>query len=248
MRKLVYALSLSLGLASPASAINWAEGQVADPFSDQQCNVQMIVSYGGYIYQYPSKWDGVYFPNTDRNWLWACPSGFVALGSDEFFNQEEVGDSIDERERSNIRSFLVDNPKLVPNWKSRWERFIELEALRNRPAARREFIFRLRAYFAEDVEIANEYRAQAAQLIEGLMASGEISGIGLIERQFLMGVYAERKGNQSEADKWFVLAKETLWIDDDDAEHEGLAYFNELIAEVIESREQQNPPWNERVE
>src|SRR5687767_2593138 len=81
----VACLVLTFTLASIAHATTWGEPRrVADPVrSDSQCLVESPASWGGYIYQWPSKYDQVFFPRTDPKGIWFCSkSGFTAFIGD----------------------------------------------------------------------------------------------------------------------------------------------------------------------
>jgi hypothetical protein len=69
-------------LSLEASATTWGEPQsVPDPLrQDAICKVAEPMSYGSYIYQWPSKYDQVFWPLTVPNGIWFCPeSGFAAF-------------------------------------------------------------------------------------------------------------------------------------------------------------------------
>ena len=77
---------------SSAHSITYDFGEMPDPFSDGVCEKNEIISYGSYIYSYDSKYDGVYFPQTENYWLWSCPtSGFVSYpwGFEDILGEEE---------------------------------------------------------------------------------------------------------------------------------------------------------------
>lgn len=77
-----------------ASATTWGPpSSRADPVRDNaKCLVSEPASSGSYIYQWPSKYDQVFWPLTDPHGIWFCPeSGFTAfLGDFELSAEEKV--------------------------------------------------------------------------------------------------------------------------------------------------------------
>lgn len=68
-----------------ASPTTWGEpSSEADPIvHGAKCIVQEPASSGSYIYQWPSKYDQVFWPATDPNGIWFCrESGFTAFLGD----------------------------------------------------------------------------------------------------------------------------------------------------------------------
>ena len=91
-------------LACNVLATDWAETSIKDPISGKDAKVWDIISFGGYIYQWPSKYDGVYWPYTAEPHIRFSPeSGYIAFGSD--FSQ------IDDDEKRRVSKFLKENYK-----------------------------------------------------------------------------------------------------------------------------------------
>lgn len=222
--------------ASAAHAITWADDEVDDPFSDGTCKVHVPMSYGGYIYSYPSKWNGVFWPFTDPMWVWACPSGFVAFGSDVAFSTEE---EMGTEERSRIESVLPALAELADNDAARWNRLIELEPLRERTLADQSHFARLMVNQAETPEEATRLRPGAVAVTKAALAEiQDPHELALLK--FVLGVYSELDGDRAAADVWFAEARATKWTDDNGAEQTGMPYLEELILEV-EARRTESP-------
>src|SRR5262245_37271311 len=84
--------AICLLATSSALATTWTEPTPhPDPVRDgATCQGAEPMSYGSYIYQWPSKYDQVFWPLTDSHSIWFCrESGFAAfvgdfeLGADE---------------------------------------------------------------------------------------------------------------------------------------------------------------------
>ena len=69
---LTVSLVFVLFLTTSASAITWYPKEFVCPI-DQEKNTFMVVgSYGSYIYNYPSKYQWLFFPNTSSNNFYMC--------------------------------------------------------------------------------------------------------------------------------------------------------------------------------
>jgi hypothetical protein len=83
---------LILLLSSNAFAITWGRPEERpDPVIDgATCAVSEPMSWGSYIYHWPSKYDQVFFPLTDEHAIWFCrESGFTAFIGDFELTPEE---------------------------------------------------------------------------------------------------------------------------------------------------------------
>ena len=70
-------------ISAPCNATTWSPSTVTDPISGKDCQVYRVASYGSYIYQWESQYDGVYWPYVDEHWRWDCQeSGYISFGSD----------------------------------------------------------------------------------------------------------------------------------------------------------------------
>jgi tetratricopeptide (TPR) repeat protein len=203
--------------------------QVDDPFSNSTCPGYDILSYGSYIYNAPSKYDGVYWPATDERWLWLCPkSGYASLGSD--FND------LTDAERRRVQEYLSKHydPKHPPP--DALGRLALMEQLYRRRDKDDEFwswFYRLVAYWNDTLgrtESAQGYRKKALPLLER-RAAALPAGLEKIEHLFLAGEYHRRLGNLGLAKEYFRQAIEVRWIDEDGKSQVGHQHFNELIRE-----------------
>ncbi len=61
-------------VAAPASvfATTWAEEDVVCPVCGATNTFQAIMSYGSYIYQWPSKFEYIFWPTTESQFLYSC--------------------------------------------------------------------------------------------------------------------------------------------------------------------------------
>ncbi len=223
MRAIVFAAVLAAAASSSALAITWVDAEREDPFAEgAACAVHEPASYGSYIYQHESKFDLVFWPFTDPNWVWSCPeSGFVSFGS-HF-------DTITDAERPRIAA-------LLEQWRAEGDRPSGIEALeaihRVRDDVDWSWMNRVLAQWrVSDPVRADAHRAAAVPLLEEQLADAE--GIGRIERLYLLGAYAHRFGDVDAGAAYFEEARSTEWTDEDGQPQVGLDYFDELIDEVL---------------
>lgn len=212
-----------------ALATQISPDEVDDPFSDGKCPGQAILSFGSYIYDAPSKFDGVYWPATDSRWLWLCPqSGYASLGSDF----EEISASEHEKIAEFLRtSYVRDSPPVEYLDRLTWAE--QIYRLRDKDEAFWAYFYRLSAYWHDqetDAAGAMTYRRKALPILERL-AESLPPGVDRIQHLFLAGEYHRRLGNTDRAMEYFARARTVEWTDDDGERQVGHEYFNELIAE-----------------
>lgn len=58
--------------AAPAGATTWASAAVACPVCGTTGDYMTVMSYGSYIYQWPSKYQYIFWPATESEALYAC--------------------------------------------------------------------------------------------------------------------------------------------------------------------------------
>jgi hypothetical protein len=232
MRKLLAAIAAVLVLSEAAHAITWARKSIDDPFAPgAKCQVSEPMSSGSYIYSYPEKWDGVYWPHTDPSWIWRCDtSGYVAFG-DEF-------DDLDEDQKVAVGLWLKENGEAAPGVEGSLARIEELEQFRNREPAEAAWFKRLMAQWRteSDSARADKYRQESIPLMMAALETAKPED--KIQLHFLLGVYAEKFESVAAADAWFAMAREGVWTDQDGKESTGIPYFNEMIDELIARRSQ----------
>jgi hypothetical protein len=229
MRSIIIAAAALCLMAAPAYAITWAKKTVDDPFSDGKCQVAEPMSWGSYIYDYPSKWDGVYWPHTDPSWIWRCEkSGYVAFG-DEF-------EKLDDAQKVAIGAWLKQQGAVKPGHQGSLARIEELEQFRKREAAEAAWFKRLMASWLDESDRARSdaYRREAVPLMTAALEGAKDDD--RIQLFFLLGVYADRFGDRAGADAWFAKAKAQTWKNEKGEQQTGIPYFNGMIDEVVAKR------------
>jgi len=66
-------------LSKPALATTWTEKDFTCPVCATRNTFRVIMSYGTYIYQWPSKYQLIYWPVIDSNSVYCCKKCFVSV-------------------------------------------------------------------------------------------------------------------------------------------------------------------------
>ena len=90
---------LLFALALNSLATTWWPAEHTCPVCDKKDTYQEIMSYGGYIYQWPSKFQYVYWPLTDSPSIYCCPHCYFSTYMWDF-------DSVPDTKINTIRSAL----------------------------------------------------------------------------------------------------------------------------------------------
>ncbi len=218
-------LILAALAAACANATTFAPVERTDPIGGDKVQVQEIVSYGSYIYQWPSKFDLVYWPFTDEAWIWFCPvSGYAAFGSDF--------DKLTPSEKDRLKEWLKANYNRSRPPRTYLEKLAWLEKVY---AARQmsddfwRFFYRLAAYAHRDDEKTSlAYVRKELALLERHLASNP-TGLARIETLYLQGEYHRRMGDLEKAREFFAQAKTAEYEAEDKTKKTGHPYFLKLI-------------------
>lgn len=223
-------LAASLGLMflfGSARATTWADTQLTDPLTGEKVPAREIMSYGSYIYNWPSKFDLVFWPLTDESFICInAKTGYAAFNPDF----EKVRDG----EKENLKKWLAAHwdPKAPP--RTHPQKLLWLEqvyAQRKMDDAFWSRFYRLMAYtFREDREKSLAYVRRAMPLLEAKLAAGP-KDAELLETLFLIGEYSRRLGDETRAREFFGKVKAVKYQDRDGSEKTGHPYFLELLAD-----------------
>lgn len=72
LRPAVFAIALIFSVAHSAFATTWAPVEVVCPVCKHKNTFMAVMSFGNYIYQWPSKFQYIYWPLTDTKVLYSC--------------------------------------------------------------------------------------------------------------------------------------------------------------------------------
>lgn len=183
----------------PAAATTWGETTVVDPVDGKPCKVPTPASMGSYVYEWPEKYDQVFFPVTDSAGIWVCKSGFAAV----------IGDiALSASERQRIAAHLAAlvaaerSPKDIADKLRRAE---ALYLLRDLSPERRALIHRILAYDFEsmtaDVDRAAFHRKAALEIMLARLADESLPPATRMEYVFVCANYVREFGDSARADR-----------------------------------------------
>ncbi|MGH8027474.1 MAG: hypothetical protein ACREO0_12175 [Pseudoxanthomonas sp.] len=222
-------LFLAVCLSAPAWATTWGETTVVDPIGGKPCKVATPASMGSYVYEWPEKYDQVFFPVTASQGIWTCSaSGFVSVIGD-------IALSVGEKQR--IAAYLAGlaaaerNPKDIAGKLDRAE---ALYLLRDLDPGRRALIHRILAYdfesMAANATKAADHRKAALQIMLDRLADPSLADATRLEYLFVCANYLRETGNAARADR-LVSQLETLIADSAGSPAEAYAhYLQSLLA------------------
>jgi hypothetical protein len=216
--------------ATTGRATTWAEPEpVPDPVRPQaKCHVSQPMSSGSYIYQWPSKYDQVFWPLTDPNGIWFCQeSGFTAF-IDDF--------KLTAGERAAVAAELASyKPIERPTLREKLVLLQKSYGARSMDARTKLRLWRVLAYYHEtelrDLDGAAVFRRQALEMIEAALRTDLPEGDRL-EYLFVSAAYSRELGDL-EKSKAGVRSLEEALKGSKDKKLEGFVeYLSELKNDI----------------
>lgn len=218
---------LALMLTATAHATTWTEPEpVPDPVRPgARCAVSQPMSSGSYVYQWPSKYDQVFWPLTDPNGIWFCPeSGFTAFIGDFELNANEQAALATELATSYQQT---QNPSL----RDKLGLLQKSYAARSPDARTKIRLLRVLAYYHEtefeDFNEASNFRRKALEMIETALATQLLEGDRL-EYLFVSAAYYREFGDLDKSGTQRKLLQQALKESSD----KKLAGFVEYLTEL----------------
>jgi len=187
-------------------ATTWGESEVADPIlKGEICKVQEPMSFGGYIYAWPSKYDQVFWPLTDENGIWFCEkSGFIAfIGDFKNLNSNEI---------DKIKKYLKNNPPKKRDIKTKLLLLENIYALRDTNKRFKNHLLRVLARWYQnlgDYEKANALRKMALIDIKKQL-EGKLDELNQLEYLYLAANYSRQLGDQNASDIYFNKLNQSI--------------------------------------
>lgn len=230
LKVMAFAIVPSLLLMpGPAEATRWGDASHPDPIkAGAKCTVAEVLSSGSYIYQWPSKYDQVFWPLIDPKAIWFCPkSGFTSFVGDF--------DSLSSEEKASLAKYLAASYKQGKAQPTLAERLRWLEgcyALRSKDDAFRNRLLRVLAYFYEndlnDQKTAAAYRRKALDQIQEMLKTN-LKEEARLEYLFVVAAYEKELGDAEKSDAALKFLTGALA----NSTNKGLAeYFKELVKEI----------------
>lgn len=229
MKKVALFVSvIALLLSRAGLATEWARAEVDDPINPlYKCKVHQATSSGGYINNWPSKYDQVFWPLIDKNGIWHCEkTGFTAF-VDDFQN-------ITLDERKSIALYLKSHYKGSANTKGELLLLEACYALRRTDEKSKIRLLRVLAYQYQEsggLDKANLYRKRALKRIQQSL-NGKISEAQKLEYLYVAANYTRLFGDVSTSDTYIEKLNAAI-KQLQDKELSGFAeYLSELVKET----------------
>lgn len=221
-------LSVSLVLPSACHATTWGNTEVSDPIDPSlKCKVREPMSSGSYIYQWPEKYDQVFWPFTESGGIWFCDgTGFTAF----------IGDfeGLVEDERRQIASYLKDNYKKDSSIAAQLKLLEEIYVLRKKDERFNNQLLRILARWYQnlgEIDKANAYRRSALEQIQQSL-KGNLPEDQRLQYLYIAANYSRFFGN-AEASQKYVEELQGAILGLKDKELSGLAeYLSELVKDT----------------
>lgn len=224
-------LVLTLALVTSARATTWTEPQpVPDPVRPgAKCLVSQPMSYGSYIYQWPSKYDQVFWPLTAEQGIWFCKeSGFTA-----FIDDFELTN--DERAALATALAMSYKPLEQPSLRDKLGLLQQSYAARKPDARKQIQLLRVLAYYYEtelaDVAGASAFRRQALRMIETALSS-PLPDADRLEYLFVSSVYYREFGDLDRSKAKTQALQQALDANKDEKLKGFVEYLTELNSDI----------------
>lgn len=193
-------------ISTNAMATTWADSEVDDPFNvGAKCMVEKPASSGSYIYQWPSKYDQVFWPLTTMRGIWYCEtSGYIAFISDF--------EKLTETEKKKIKKYLTNNNSKLKSIESKLKRLEAIYSIREKSAEFKNRLKRILAYLYEKdgkVKLANQYRSFALKEIT-ITLQGKLKDFKHLEYLYLAANYHRQFGELIKSDFYILKLKDTI--------------------------------------
>jgi len=186
------------------------------------------MSYGGYIYNWPSKYDAVFWPLTDSEFIrFNTMSGYIAFGSDF--------EDINENEKRLLIEFLKQNynpdkPPISHIDKLTW--LFEVYEVRGTDDEFKIRYYCLMSYLTRtNYNESSGYRKKALSLIDKYLISGKPS-FYKAHLYVVAGFYSLLLENGSEEKYWEKLTDSEFGIEDTEELKKSREYIDNMLKEI----------------
>jgi tetratricopeptide (TPR) repeat protein len=224
MKRIPVVLTIVM-LSSVALATMLAPSEKADPLTGEKVSSQDIISYGSYIYGWPSKYDLIFWPLTEENWICMNPKNGYAAFNDDF-------EKLSRAEKKSLADWLRKNYKPENPPASHEEKLAWLERVYGQRKMDDDFwcrFYRLMAYVHRyDKKTSTTYVKKALPLLEKALQSNP-EGNDKLEVLYLLGEYHRRLGDAKKSEEFFAKVKDVKYKNEEGDEKTGHPYFIELV-------------------
>lgn len=210
-------------------ATTWSNEKVPDPIDpNAQCNVQMPMSSGSYIYQWPEKYDQVFWPLTDEAGIGFCEgSGFTAFIGD-FKN---IGDD----EKAAISKYLKENFHGVSSISEKLKLLQEIYNLRSKDDLFKNRLLRVLARWNQNLGNFEESAKFRRAALDGMVAGlgGELTPQKRLEYLYVCANYYKFFGQTEESNNSIAeIRRLSLELAEDEELKGYVTYLEKLIKDI----------------
>lgn len=248
MRKILFLLFALFLIATPAYSTLFSDDTMIDPLTKEHVPSHGIISYGTYIYNFPSKYDLVFWPYTAEEWICLNPKNGYAAFNGDF-------EKLSNKEKKVLKRWLAKNYKRKQMPKSHMDKLLWLEKVYGQRNMDNDFwchFYRLMVYTCQSDQTKSfehinegsngqkpsqgdrtkclEYMKKAMQILQTKLEGNPV-GLERIETLYLLGEYNRRTGEVEKAKKYFSEAKAVEYKDENGKRKKGNPYIVELISD-----------------
>ncbi len=238
MKHLLLSLAMIAASAGFAFATTWFPEEITCPLCGTKNTLYSIGSYGTYIYQWPSKYQLIFWPKTDALVLWSCGKCNLTAYMWDF-------EKIPDDKKDDIRATLKD-VKLSGKYKS----YSDIPMTDRLEVAEKVYqvlgrddyfwceFYRVKAYHLDAAGRSNEAKAarlKALALAEEMLKKPENQGIAK-ELRYITGAMRYFTGDTEGALADFRKARELTYFKEDMTEEQiknANEFFDALLDEYI---------------
>jgi hypothetical protein len=223
---LKYICIFILLLTFNASATKWSESSVDDPIkSGSKCLVNEVLSSGSYVFDWPSKYDQIFFPYTSSAAIWFCKdSGYISFMGDF--------DNITAEEKTKISTYLNDHPQQnIRSLLSKLKLIEKIYSFRTIPPELSNKNKRILAYLYEQkqkFEVANNYRRSALIEIYELLKT-DLTKYKRLEYLYVAANYERQFGNIFNSNKMIATLQKNI----ENIQDEELKGFGNYLSKLL---------------
>ncbi len=245
MKTLVLALAAAALGGSPTT---WAPKEFACPACDTRNTFQVIVSYGSYIYSWPSKYQYLFWPLTDENVLYSCKKCRLSALMGDF--EKTPKDKL-EAIREKLKG--IELPEK--------DEYFKIPMSRRLAAAERVYeaigkddefwslFFRTKGYHLEAEKLADDAKAARRKALEHALKVLEKKENAGRRKELLLvtGAMRDLTGDAEGARKDLEEALKTKFQAGDKEKSEGMnEYLDEVLREYVAALKEGRRPGQEK--
>lgn len=200
MIKIYLHILIILGMCAISKATMVLDKKANCPVCEHSILVNQILSCGGYIYEWKSKYDLIYWPDTEPDFIYICKNCSYAQIHNHFF---DISDNQKKKLKSYLAEIWIPQEKISPV--VRYDQAILVNTILDKDEDFWAWFNRILIYFyrTNNPDKAKEYAKKEIELLKN--NRGELPD-GKKNRLYLLGEYHRMIGDNSTAKDYFNKA------------------------------------------